>query len=364
MREIWDNIPYVVVRLIIWTLLWAATALDWFLHRQVKTKGWQLHRSIFAVLTVIAVKEIFTLAYVVPGSDNSALYMFLIVLYALADVAFLCLLMVISAGWCITRDTFGQYKATVIIGPLVYFISKCIADYIIEVENGHNKDPSENITVSSETMRNILLAASACNLFTLFYLWAWIFQTARIESRELEVKIQSRQAQAQHVDLEDINPDAPVPYDAPPPYSLTEASPAPIPGAEQEEREDDERQSEDGDADVANGTIPDVAKHRLLRQFQVNMSLYFVALVFLLLWTTWTRRTSPVLLIISDLIALVFLASLSFMFRLRSTNPYFVLSDYTEEGIELEDANVVGVHAEHPDQVDEVQFQYPRMHPV
>eukprot|EP01137_Pigoraptor_chileana_P003162 Opistho-2@42968 len=407
--ELWNNKPYLVVRWLLWMTVLGVAVVDWIVHRAVRTRGWQLHRSVVVVVILYFLKECVTLAWS-NSDDFSATYFAVIFFYDLADAAFMCLLMVIASGWKITRDDLTGYKFGLVLGPMLFFFSDIVVDYIVEQEIGHDGIQTHKIKISSDTLRNILLFASALNAGALFYLWIWIFQSNKIERRKLEVKmlvqrneipivvlrramgevaapteappvytepapdatrtstaslsaVQMTSTDRLSRDVGDVpaqstNPFAEPPLGAPPAYSApatvpnlytevtmptvgasgTAASQAPAVmqdfdafGLHESTAPATDSEGEDdtpfGPTD-ANDQIPDMAKLRLLSQFNLTVSVYFFVVIGLLIWEVYQNRVLPPMVVVSDIAAILFMGSLAFIFRLRDKNPYFLLSDF------------------------------------
>jgi hypothetical protein len=93
------------------------------------------------VLLIYVVQEVATTLYVhVDGSDS--MYDFMIFVYNLADSLFLGVLLIISCGWQITRDSFDKRKF-IFFFPPIHFGCSVTVDYILDKHIGHANNKEE-----------------------------------------------------------------------------------------------------------------------------------------------------------------------------------------------------------------------------
>eukprot|EP00127_Corallochytrium_limacisporum_P000913 Clim_evm9s32 gene=Clim_evmTU9s32 len=309
-----------------------ATSVDWIIHRNVKSKGWQLHRVIFTTSVLIMLKEFWTVVYIQTASEG--VFFVWLFFVNIAEGMLILLMMLFASGWCITRDTLGEHTLAIYIGPALYVISGLTKDYIIGIED--DKDENGILYLSSTLERNILFIAGLTNLFMLFYMWTWIFQTSQLEREALEMKIirTEQQAAGANGNVEGLQ------SDGDPEAILENAYNEDSPSHEQTDAHED---IDEEDEDKEN-TVPDKAKLRLMVQFNVAVTFYFLSLILLLMWTIWKAQSSAFLAVSTDLLKVCLLGALAYHFRLTDNNPYFMLADY-QTGIELEDNEVDTVDA-------------------
>jgi len=93
---------------------------------------------------------------------------------------------------------------------------------------------------------------------------------------------------------------------------------------------DDERESGEEEEGDARNTIPDRAKLKLLTQYMYLVQLYLLVVVIILVYQAWKNDNSPELNVVLEVLNLVVMIGLIITFRLRASNPYFVLTDYDE----------------------------------
>ena len=164
------DLRYLIPRVLLWAALFAVALTDGIKHRFVKRRGYQLQRGILASVglyvvqanllhhqrpvycallpvgpsralrdrleahplaaqrRLYVVQDVLLLSYSVYSSDGVAdgLYKAYIVLTDLADSVFIGLLLLIAAGFCITRDTLGPYKLKVLLIPSIYFATTLV----------------------------------------------------------------------------------------------------------------------------------------------------------------------------------------------------------------------------------------------
>eukprot|EP00123_Amoebidium_parasiticum_P013431 comp21947_c0_seq1/m.31634 comp21947_c0_seq1/g.31634 ORF comp21947_c0_seq1/g.31634 comp21947_c0_seq1/m.31634 type:complete len:384 (-) comp21947_c0_seq1:134-1285(-) len=355
--DTWDFTPYLIIRFSCWALVWCASLADFIRYKGEKVHGWQLHRSVFGVLCAMVAKETVTLAWRLGGEDKSNFYYVLIFFYDLADASFLCLLMVISWGWQITRQTIGEGKVPIIVAPLVNFVSIVIHDFIFEKEGGHNGACYIRVT---HWEANLLLVATLSYLFTIIYMWLWIFQTLKIEKARLELQI----AAGIGTNSPGVDDDTPRPppnlatqhgnavafiqdptFGGPAPEAQSQAVGSSIVTGDHEEGELPIRVTDEGIYDTDDDTtMPMQAKLRLLGRFFEAVSLFFAANFTVIVFNVWTARceqldqqgpprrevtiTRIVLLVLRDIVYFLFVSALVYIFRLRQSNPYYMVGDY------------------------------------
>eukprot|EP00041_Stephanoeca_diplocostata_P013569 m.238228 g.238228 ORF g.238228 m.238228 type:complete len:489 (+) comp19386_c0_seq1:200-1666(+) len=410
------NRTYLSIRLVLWCIVAGFALIDWFVHINEKPKGWQLHRCIVVVLMCYVLQEICTTAYVMQ-ENSDGLYKLLIFEYNLAECAFLGLLLLISTGWCITRDHLKNRKF-IFIFPPVHFICSITVDYILDKRVGHENNKQEVAVISSSNERSLLLIAYFGSIITLFYGWWWIFSCLAMETADLRKKINTppepdsdsatdsddmdlhvgRPVQTertssgpnagdvgegdewgQRINLEDDDEDVEIVSRArgggdsgvPPSHESgdntgtadgDEDGPgeADALGHGQSPRKKKKRTRrqralarrgvlgeqlldssttepqdlepiEPAEQDTADfgGSMPDRAKLKMLTQYSVMVQLYLFTTLMILLINAWEQQRNIPSIIIMEMLNLFFLAGLMFTFRLRDTNPYFMLEDTT-----------------------------------
>lgn len=340
------------------------------------------------VLLVYVVQEAATTAYVTL--DNSdALYSFLIFIYNLADSLFLGVLLVISCGWQITRDSFKD-RRFIFWFPPIHFACSATVDYILDRHIGHRDSKDEVAYIPDPTERTILIFAYFGSIITLFYGWWWIFTCLAIERAELHKKIdnhgadsesdiyddddddsdrsdyEDRTAAGANADLPDADPDADRPrltsvdlggdVNGDEDEVVFEAAAGEGEGGAAERRRRRTRAQRraararanagqlgetliDGDGDrdtgsppwspsVDHSAMPDRAKLRMLTQYGVMVQCYLFIVLVVLLVNAWRQDRTVASIVLLELLNLSFLAGLLYTFRLRATNPYYMLDEH------------------------------------
>eukprot|EP00037_Helgoeca_nana_P010850 m.96349 g.96349 ORF g.96349 m.96349 type:complete len:439 (-) comp20463_c1_seq2:2438-3754(-) len=391
----WFNETYLTVRLILWTLVALASLIDWLTHRNDKPRGWQLHRVISIVLLVYVVQEAATTAFVtIDGSD--ALYSFLIFIYNLASSLFLGVLLVISCGWQITRDSF-QKRRFIFFFPPIHFACSVTVDYILDSHIGHSDAKDEVAYIPDSGERTVLIAAYFGSIVTVFYGWWWIFTCLAIERTEIQKKIERgspnpsgegyddddddsdrsdyedrTRANADladtgaHVDNGNFNGEGGAPpararltsvnlgsdadeeeevvFQAPPEAAARDQRHRRRTRAERradrsrtragqlgvtliESARNDEMGSPESTS-VDHSSMPDRAKLRMLTQYGIMVQIYLFIILIVLLVNAWRQDRTIASVVLVEMLNLIFLAGLLYTFRLRSTNPYYMLEEH------------------------------------
>ncbi|KAK9840548.1 hypothetical protein WJX81_000721 [Elliptochloris bilobata] len=130
----------------------------------VKRRGYQLQRFVIVTVGAFIVQDAYLIAYIVERGINTGIagnvFYGYVLFTNLADGAFIGLLLLISAGYCITRNDLGPYKTKVLVIPGVYFAASLIADLIITAVNG-----SRTLDEGSELPSDVIDKFSA---------WGWL----------------------------------------------------------------------------------------------------------------------------------------------------------------------------------------------
>jgi hypothetical protein len=101
--SVYTGIPYAIARCGIWVVLLVAALLDGFVHRQVRSRGWQLYAMLSAAVALFCIRNFAFLAMVVEGHHDVAglvekTYGGFIFFSDLADSWWIFTLLALSAG--------------------------------------------------------------------------------------------------------------------------------------------------------------------------------------------------------------------------------------------------------------------------
>lgn len=407
----WFSKPYLTVRLALWAIIALAALVDNILHRNERPAGYQLHRAISMVLFLFLVQEASTTAFVTID-ESDAMYSYLIIVYNLAESMFLGLLLLLSSGWKITRDTLTNRKFLFAFPP-IHFVCSSIVDYILDRRFGHENAEAEiaDTYIEDESERTTLVVANLGSLITLLYGWWWIWACLGQERRDLKLKIEARavgelsdsesSSSGYSGDEDELEPEEDAGngtvltsetfaridlgtdddaededvYDsrAPPPPRAGNTAPSinvgntdfdsslngsvsedadpggAGPGSLGRRRQQRRRRRQRGNAQLNEGLlggnadspgariaeatadsdygIPDKAKLRLLDQYSLMVQLYLFTYLMIVLVNAWNQDRPPSSIVVLDLCNMLILAGLLYIFRLRTTNPYYILAE-------------------------------------
>lgn len=357
----WYGQSYVVVKFTLWMLLTAAVVVDAWLHRGTHLRGFQLHRCISACLGLFLLEAMLSMIWGMQSDTRRvSLFQFMVFCDDLAHSSFLGLLILISTGWCITREWSVLKKRYLIFAfPIVNFFTSLTVDYILGAELGVEEQEngvSGPVYIEDSWKRTIFLAADFIRLLSLFYGWWWMFVCLGENLKALRARIAGRQgihelvpvtpadgasdttggtttepmAEAwAKVDLDDTDDDDEVVLEvvatgSAPLVTATTAVSTPVAPAYGDV--DDEEDAQDAGLPGSDG-LPDQAKLRLLTQFRWLVQIYLLAVILVIIYRAWKHETNAALAITMDMLVLMAMMGLSFTFRLRAANPYFMLED-------------------------------------
>eukprot|EP01135_Chromosphaera_perkinsii_P007932 Nk52_evm4s1073 gene=Nk52_evmTU4s1073 len=350
---------YLVFRFILWSALFGYASWDFYTHRNIKPKGWQLHRAVYACIVLYWARDLFEILFYLT-SDNEVAYILVVFWVNTAQSCFLGVLMLIASGWCVTRETLGEHRIPVVVTPSLNLITGLIAQYIIEAEGGHGSH-MHKIKISSAFEANLLLLSLCINIFTLMYMLLWIFQNATVEKEALMFKVEQQKKRKKEQGLdEDIGTVAVHEDEGYDSVQLQEFRRESGVGSESEQTGPNNSYRFAG-ADEENGVrastqaetntvhdelvlariqdesddtthLPAAAKLRLVNKFYIAVTIYVLSLLAILIYEIMNKEKSAwYLRWLQDLLLIALVFSLIWIFKLREENPYFVITDYVEE---------------------------------
>lgn len=139
MLIIWQT-TYIAFRFSLWCVMWFAVHLDAFYNRSSRGRGWRLHRGILTFLTAQVLFQTFHLVAVVQHDNrnkweaaNSGVYKAEVFSHWLAKSIFLCLLLLISSGYCILRDNLTGTKGRVFGMPVIYGVTSMVQSHSFSI---------------------------------------------------------------------------------------------------------------------------------------------------------------------------------------------------------------------------------------
>lgn len=342
--QIWTSVPYLLLRSICWILLFAAALLDGIRHSHVRSRGRQLYAGVVVVLGAMVVQDVLLLFYSV--TDSGAIFSVYIFFTDTADSLFTALLLVIAAGFCITRDNLGPYKSKVIGIPVVYFVSILVVDYIMDAVRGraafnvadfdaHGQRVHLEI---SEMQRTLLVICALVNLLALMAAWVVVFDTIAREREMLEMTEQDvyntmEEGQAAPgAAARNGGADATGHAVLPPVEIILAEEDQTIPNFYGNITSDDL----DGPKTVEE-TVTKASKITLLRQFSYGVIAYVVATALVVLLPIFVtsapgEQAIKVVLIMQNVVLFGFMGGLAWIFRLRAGSQYLLMEEDGPDG--------------------------------
>eukprot|EP00040_Diaphanoeca_grandis_P022336 m.119766 g.119766 ORF g.119766 m.119766 type:complete len:523 (+) comp28761_c0_seq2:82-1650(+) len=361
----WFNESYLLTRLVLWSCIALVAIIDTMRHRREKPAGWQLHRAILVVLVVYILQEASTTAYVTINNGNS-MYYFLIFMYTLARSVFLGLLLLISSGWKISRETLKNRRFFAL--PVIHFICAMTSELILDKYYGHSDETSQVLIFADPILQKVFIAANLGTVVTLLYSWWFIYACVANEMAILKRRIANRVGSANavvpneafdeptgHVDLasadDDEEEDEVLRFN----IAVDEEDGVTFDGSHTETSSNVNSNSNNSiggvdefmgsmEDNIGNGLLmgddstgthdygmPDKAKLRMLKQYTVMVQLYVFIYLIVLVINAWNRDNPVWSIVLIDLLDLLIMSSLLFTFRLRLTNPYYILYETTND---------------------------------
>eukprot|EP00123_Amoebidium_parasiticum_P013484 comp21981_c0_seq1/m.31763 comp21981_c0_seq1/g.31763 ORF comp21981_c0_seq1/g.31763 comp21981_c0_seq1/m.31763 type:complete len:358 (-) comp21981_c0_seq1:546-1619(-) len=352
--QLWENKVYVIIRFFLWVSVWGASLFDFVRYKGEKVHGWQLHRCIFVVLTLLMIKELLVVLWIFISDDVSPLFYALLFFWNVADGSFQWLLMLISYGWKITREHMDEGAISIWVAPTIYTVAMLCHNYIWAKSGGLHGLPFMQTTSAEDY---VLLVASLAYMFTVIYMWLWVFQTIKIEKMRLVNQILEKRAKdqaeaaaddaettpyrARSVDGPVISPgDTNVMGGTDIPHSNPFS--AERPGAPNEPLDPVEARIFESDENDTT-TMPLQAKLKLLFRYFIAVSLYFMVTMLVMFLSLWSpdSHTRAAFLVVQNALFLIFMSGLAYIFRLRQANPYFMLDEYEDGGVETHELDTV-----------------------
>mmetsp|Transcript_37045 Transcript_37045/g.93576 ORF Transcript_37045/g.93576 Transcript_37045/m.93576 type:complete len:472 (-) Transcript_37045:376-1791(-) len=346
------------VRVVLWLALWAATLVDWLRHRAVKGRGWQLQRGLVTLLSLVTASEVFQLLFAVTGSVP-VLGMY-VVAADVADSFFLCLVLLISCGYSITRTTLGWYKGKALGLPITYGVLILLVDIIILVDNpgaftsfedpvvpdysgdysdygdygsyndtlaGMGPDPEEDAPATNGWLALVAVLAAVASLLCWVLGVLFVFEFVKLECQALEEAIQRSEGAAAPPASSGI---APVPNTTFAGMGDPDADALDTPDAQQQQQADPYGPPPNVHEVV---TVEDAVSHRdksnILKRFRVGVYCYATAYFIVIVLPVFSPSglLPQTLIHAFNLVSWGFTAWLVWIFRLREDNPYLLIDE-------------------------------------
>lgn len=349
------------VRVVLWLLLWLVTLVDFLRHRHIRGRGWQLQRGLVILLSLVVAVEIWQLIF---AATFSIPVLGLYVVFAdISDSFFLCLVLLISCGYSITRDSLGWYKGKVLGLPITYGVLILVVDIIILRDNPaaffnfedtdavpavngtgrYSEDSSDTgIEAGSAALSLVVVFAAVASLLCWVLGVLFVFEFVKAECQSLEDAITALQRGGQGGAAQGASavagetveggedPTSPVPNTTFGGMGDPDADGLDTPD-QQQERPGDPYGPPPNVQEVQ--TVEDAVSHRdksnILKRFRVGVYCYAVAYFLVIVLPVFLADglLPQTLLHIFNLVAWGFTAWLVWIFRLRENSPYLLLDD-------------------------------------
>ena len=328
--SVYDSVIYAIVRLSLWGSLGILGGLDFARHRHVRSRAWQLYVLLLGVTVLYIMRNALLLGVALSGGTSgsaSVLKRGLEFLYLfssdLAEAAWIFTLLAISAGFCVTRTDFGEHKTVCITIPSIFLITSIVIDVILylnkssgdildvqkaydEVDQSGDYDPTTDPLYDLDDNTGLVFVlCTVINSMLWMLAWFYLYDTAKQEWDDLREKISGN-----HNPEDDIQE------------------------ARRMEEEDDitvytSVQGRDDHIKTIEETVSDREKLTIMKRFFVGVSVYIMASVVVFFLPVFLPNVvEAVLLGLYDLLLLLFLGCLLWVFRLRNSNQFVPLSQH------------------------------------
>jgi hypothetical protein len=332
MGSIYDSVIYAIVRLSCWFALGLVACLDGLKHRHIRSKGWQLYVILLMVTSLYIIRNSLLLGVALAGGTSSsgsvsALKRALEFLYLfssdVAESAWIFTLLAISSGFCVTRTDFGEHKTVCMLIPGIFLVTSIVIDAILylnrggasgdildaqkaydEVDQSGDYDPSSDpLYDMDEDIGLVFVLCTLINSMLWMLAWFYLYDTAKQEWDQLKESIEGSQ---------DPDNDAQ--------------------DARRMEEDDDitvytSVQGRDDHVKTIEETVSDREKLSIMKRFFVGVSVYIVASVVVFFLPVFLPGVvEAVLLGLYDLLLLLFLGALLWVFRMRNSNQFVMIA--------------------------------------
>ena len=312
---LYDSVIYAIVRLSLWGALAVVGCLDWIRHRHVRSRAWQLYVLLLGVTLLYLVRNTLLLGVALSKGARSLSFLYLL-MSDVAESAWIFTLLAISAGWCIIRTDFGEHRAVVLTIPSIFVVTSITIDFILlwnagdilDVEKAYDEvdpdyDPSTDplLDMSANTGL-VFILCTVINSMLWMLAWFYLYDTSKQELEQLKESLTGEGRE------DDIN------------------------AARRMEEEEDitvytSANTRDNEMKTIEETVSDREKLTIMRRFFVGVSVYIVASILVFFLPVFLPTiVNAVMLGLYDVLLLVFLGALMWIFRQRHTNQFVPLS--------------------------------------
>jgi len=258
---------------------------------------------------------------------------------ALSDVSealFLAVLLHISCGYSITRDTLGAYRGKVIGLPLLYCVLILAVDMFIMAQSpavfytfdpiesgGPDSEPPPSVNAGSYALALVVFLAAVSSLACWILAVVFIFEFVKLECAKLERAVAAAEANGMG------NESGGQTAGLPPSSGTFEV----VGDPDSADGGADGGAGDEPDPDYEVKTVEDAITHRdkmrLLRRFRNGVYGYAAAYGLVIIFPAFvtTGVVPQTMLLAFNLIMWGFIAWLVWVFRLREDNPYLLIGE-------------------------------------
>ncbi|KAL4859343.1 hypothetical protein ACK3TF_000461 [Chlorella vulgaris] len=355
--RVYLNLAYVAPRAVLWVLLFVAALVDGIRHRAVRSRGFQLYWALVGCSALFVIQDVVLVILAAASHGQSVNRATLGAYIFFADLAisyWFGILLLVAAGFCITRTTLGPHKPVVISIPLIYLVSSLVVDYVLYWIRGfdaftdqatyYDGIPEDTAAQAGGATGFVFLICLLANTMAMLLAWFFIFDTIQKEKEILEQG---------HRDVSALPGSAPGTNGRGLPLSSAAGG---APGA----------LNEGGQAVMnANAVLLDDAggnashlyvdvveadldapktfqdrvenrdKLRIIRRFFYGVCFYLVSTITVLFLPLFVPTVvDRTILALQNLVLWAFLAALLWTFRMRQGSPYLMMGDGEDDGAE------------------------------
>mmetsp|Transcript_2103 Transcript_2103/g.6270 ORF Transcript_2103/g.6270 Transcript_2103/m.6270 type:complete len:441 (+) Transcript_2103:233-1555(+) len=345
--QIYTSPAYLLPRTALWIALFVFALLDGLRHRYENARARKLYAGVVLVLAALVTQDVLLLLWSILGVK--VIFTVYIFFTDAADSMFMALMLVIAAGFCITREDLGPYKNKIITIPSVYVVTVLIIDYtmyqfqgvsafnVVDMGSGGGASITSDI---SEFQRTLLVVCAFVNLFVLILAIVYVFDTVAKERQMLEEPEQDVYGDAESgVRVPPSMPQAPGSTDAGTGHAVVPPMEAQDNGGAMPNTYGEVTVEDLDGPKTVEEKVARQAKIRVFKQFSAGVVAYVtttLAVIILPIFVSPDAGTSEtavkVVLVLQNLVFLIFMASLAWIFRLRGDSPYLVVGEEEGEG--------------------------------
>lgn len=328
-------------------------------------KGWIIFIVTVVVVFLTAIRNTVYLAYVTEYKhqhETAPTWYTYVVFAHLSYSTFLGLLLLVAAGYRITRLDLGEHTSRVFGIPPVVFVTGLLSDLMYYTVLKETKDETTSDDLSNTTAALVWFICTMVNLATLILAWVYIFDLLQQETEKLLKAEQQMNMKRTEATARDEQP-------LPDVVAISNSQRADLlpPGQNSSHLAEQPRFSDDGDVEAMASVFEKIhndAKLTMLTRFGWAVSAYLVATVCAMFIPVFVPiNVAAIVLLVQNLVHYIFIGSLVIIFRPRSDSPYLMIgasdNDAEDRGIDqlttelamVEDAPAVAGDVRRRDQV-------------